>query len=339
MASQRRSSTSPAALAPPQEVMLAHAADTLPREQALPGGCWYEPKWDGYRALVFVTETGCYIQSRHGKDLTRGFPEVAAAARQQLPPGAVLDGELVVWSEGRLDFTALQKRALSPGAARAAAAAAPAAFVAFDVLQADGKDLRQMPLTLRRRRLESVMERTEPPLQMTPYTQDVAQAQTWMQDWAQARVGIEGVVVKGVAQPYLPGRRDWVKVRIRDTADAVVGAVTGTLARPDRLVLGLPGPDGLIVAGGTAPLNDAQRGELAPLLRPADDDHPWPSELPRGRTGGFSGGKISVALVVPDVVVEVSADTAFEYGKWRHLTQYVRVRADLEPEDVRPPAG
>jgi ATP-dependent DNA ligase len=240
MASHRRSSTSPAALAPPQEVMLVRAADTLPREQALPGGCWYEPKWDGYRALVFVAETGCYIQSRHGKDLTRGFPDVAAAARQQLPPGAVLDGELVVWSGGRLDFTALQKRALSPRSARSSAAAAPATFVAFDVLQADGADLRRMPLTLRRRRLESVMGRAEPPLQMTPYAQDVAQAERWMHEWAQARVGIEGAVVKGAGQPYLSGRRDWVKVRIRDTADAVVGAVTGTLARPDRLVLAFP---------------------------------------------------------------------------------------------------
>jgi ATP-dependent DNA ligase len=189
------------ALAPPQEVMLARAADALPRENALPGGCWYEPKWDGYRALVFVTETGCYIQSRHGKDLTHGFPDVAAAACQQLPPGAVLDGELVVWSGGRLDFTALQKRALSPSAARRAAATAPATFVAFDVLQADGEDLRAVALEVRRRHLESVIERATPPLQITPYTSEATQAQAWLQEWAQARVGIEGVVVKGATQP------------------------------------------------------------------------------------------------------------------------------------------
>jgi hypothetical protein len=119
----------------------------------------------------------------------------------------------------------------------------------------------------------------------------------------------------------------------------VIGAVVGTLERPDRLVLGLPGPGGLVVAGGTAPLSDRERRELAPLLRSAGDEHPWPPELPRGRTGGFTGGKISVTLVVPDVVVEVSADTAFEYGKWRHLTQYVRVRADVAPEDVRAPTA
>jgi ATP-dependent DNA ligase len=302
-------------LQPPQEVMLARAADALPRARALPGGCRYEPKWDGYRALLFVSEAGCYIQSRRGKDLTQGFPGVAAAAAEQLAPGTVLDGELVVWSGGRLDFTALQKRALSPSAARASAAAAPASFVAFDLLAAGGQDLRREPLTFRRSQLERPMDASKPPLQITPYADDLAQAEDWLRDWAQAGVGIEGAVVKGAAQPYLPGRRDWVKVRIRDTADAVVGAVIGALERPERLVLGLPGPEGLVVAGGTSPLSERERREVAPLPRAAGEEHPWPSQLPRGRTGGFSGGKISVTLVVPDVVVEISADTAFEYGK------------------------
>jgi ATP-dependent DNA ligase len=316
--------------------MLARPAGALPQPAALPGGCQYEPKWDGYRALLFRRSDGCHVQSRNGKDLTAAFPDIAAAGVEQLSVGEVLDGELVVWSGSKLDFTALQRRVISPTRAASLAAQAPASFLAFDLLADAEFDLRADPLARRRSQLERVLAESRPPLQLTPYTTDRSQAKEWMDDWAAAGVGIEGLVVKGRGQSYLPGRRDWVKVRIRDTAEALVGALVGTLDRPERVVLGLPSDQGLLVAGGTSPLNDAQRAELVPLLRAPVGPHPWPSEISRGRTGGFTGGKIAVTLVEPDVVIEISADTAFEHGKWRHLTQYVRARPDLDADDVPP---
>src|SRR4051794_24340715 len=208
--------------------MLARAMETLPTGRALRGGGVYEPKWDGYRGLLFVTDAGVRVQSRRGADLTRGFADIAAAARRQLPLGVVLDGELVVWGRDGPDFGALHQR-MTATRVRAAelAVAAPATFLAFDVLAVDDIDVRPRPLRERRVLLEALMTDVRPPLQLTPQTDDLATAERWMRDYALAPVGVEGVVAKGTADAYLPDQHGWVKVKIRDTADALVGAVVG----------------------------------------------------------------------------------------------------------------
>jgi ATP-dependent DNA ligase len=178
-----------------------------------------------------------------------------------------------------------------------------------------------------------------PPLQVTPATRDADVAAVWLRDYTDAEVGIEGLVVKGLAQAYRPQARAWPKLRSRDTAEAVVGAVTGSRARPERLVLGLQDAQGrLVVAGGTGPLSPGQQRDVARHLRAAGD-HPWPPELPAGRTGAFGRGRtLPVTLVEPTLVVEVHADSAFEHGRWRHLTRYLRARPDLLPGDVPTPS-
>lgn len=136
--------------------MLAKPAATLPAGSALPGGTVYEPKWDGYRAILERTREGCRVWSRNGADLTAGFPDIVGAACAQLQPGAVVDGELVVWSEGRLDFAALAPRLAYRGRRRPPAQLAPAAFLAFDLLAADDADVRGEPLRVRRSLLEQL---------------------------------------------------------------------------------------------------------------------------------------------------------------------------------------
>jgi ATP-dependent DNA ligase len=181
--------------------MLARSAERLPRGRALRGGCVYEPKWDGYRALAFVTEDGARVQSRRGADLTRAFPDIASAARRRLPPGVVLDGELVVWGREGLDFGALHQRMTSTKVRAAElAVAAPATFMAFDLLAVDGLDIRERPLWERRALLERLLAGVRPPLQLTPQTDDLALAEQWMEDYGLAPVGVEGD-----APPSVPG--------------------------------------------------------------------------------------------------------------------------------------
>ena len=190
-------------LRPPIEVMLARAVDSVPTAFALPGGVQYEQKWDGYRLVVFSAPRP-YLQSRRGADLTDAFPEVAAAVGAL--PDVVVDGELVIWGDGGLDFPALLQRMASKGAkARQLATDRPANFVVFDLLAADGDDLRREPLRVRRRRLEEVLSGVDPPLVVSPATNDREQAQEWLATYAAADVGIEGIVAKGLAQPYRGG--------------------------------------------------------------------------------------------------------------------------------------
>jgi ATP-dependent DNA ligase len=174
-----------------------------------------------------------------------------------------------------------------------------------------------------------------PPLQVTPATRDGDVAAVWLRDYTTADVGIEGLVIKGLGQAYRSGARAWLKLRSRTTVEAIVGAVTGTRSRPERLILGLHDRDGrLLIAGGTGPLSPTQQRQVSPHLR-ATADHPWPPELPPGRTGIFGRRRqLPVTLVEPTFVVEIHADSAFEHGRWRHLTRYVRPRPDLLPGDL-----
>lgn len=317
--------------------MLAAPVDRLPGPRALPGGCAYEPKFDGYRALIHLDDDGqVLIQSRRGAVITRAFPDIAEAAAQQLPPASILDGELVVLGRsGVLKFEALQRR-LGAGRqlARRLSLAQPASFVAFDVLAHRGKDQMSRPFRSRRRVLEQVMADCRPPLQMTPQSTDTDVARRWVEQYTTAAVGLEGVVAKGLDQPYEPGRRRWLKYRVRNTHEVVLGAVTGNLAAPGRLVLGRYDPGGeLVVVGGTGDLKPAQVRMLDGLLTEPSDGHPWPTALPAGRMGHFGGGRVPVTLVEP-LVVEVAADQSFEHDKWRHIVRFVRPRPDLTVDEV-----
>ncbi|MGY1709002.1 ATP-dependent DNA ligase [Geodermatophilus sp. SYSU D00758] len=322
----------PPELAGPVAVQLAKPVRDLPHAGALPGGVLYEPKWDGYRLVVVRTATGTRLWSKQGRDLTDRFPDVAAAALAQVPAGAVVDGEVVVWNGSRLDFGLLQRRLVTPaGRIAALAATAPASYVAFDLLAAGGGDLRDRRLRERRAALEELAARWAPPLQLSPVTTDPAEAARWSAEWRAA--GVEGVVAKGAGTRYAPGRREWLKVKSWETTEVLAGAVIGPLDRPSQLVAGRLRQGELVVVGRTGPLSPAQSAELAAVLRPAPEDHPWPDRIGTGR---FGGGRLAVPItrVAPDVVVEVSADAALQAGVFRHPLRFVRVRPDLHPEDL-----
>lgn len=310
--------------------MLARPTATLPVAMAMPGGTRWEPKWDGYRGIVVRDGDLCRVWSRTGADLSSCFPDVVQAARDQLRPGTVIDGELVVWKSGRIDFTALAPRLAYRGSRVLPSTMAPATFLVFDVLALDGCDLRREPLHLRRRQLEGMATAWTPPLQLTPQTGDEGEARRWLEEYGATDLGVEGLVAKGAAQRYQAGHRGWLKYRLRHTREAIVGAVVGEVDYPVRLVLGLHDPRGkLRVAGATHPLSRDESAELGALLSRAAD-HPWPAELSARELGRFSRQPLAVTRVTPIVVVEVVADTAFEHGRWRHLTRYRRVRLDLD---------
>jgi ATP-dependent DNA ligase len=323
----------PPDLAGPVPVALAKPVRAIPQPHALPGGCRYEPKWDGYRLVIVRGAQGTRLWSKQGRDLTGRFPDVAAAAVAQVPAGTVVDGEVVIWNGSRLDFDLLQRRMV--GSARALAGLVvehPASYVAFDLLATAGRDLRGHPLSRRRAELEALAEGWAPPLQVSPATDDPEEARRWFDDFRAA--GVEGLVAKGASTRYAPGRRDWLKVKSWETTEVVAGGVIGSLEHPSQLVAGLYRDGELVVVGRTSPLSPRQAEELAAVLTPAGDD-PWPGRIGTGR---FGGGRLSVPLtkVQPAVVVEVSVDAALQAGVFRHPLCYVRVRPDLRPEDVPP---
>lgn len=318
--------------------MLAASVADVPRETALPGGAQYEPKFDGWRGCLLRTTGGVQLRARSGRELTALFPELAAAALEQLAPGTTLDGELVVWSGGRIDFAALQRRT----AGRAGEAVrSPATFLAFDLLDLAGADQRPLPLRERREALETLMAGTAAPLQLVPATTDREVALAWLRDYATARVGVEGLVIKPRGQPYQPGRRGWLKHKTYDGVDAVIGAVTGSATRPERLILGLPDAAGaLLIAGSTLPLQPAQVRELADLLEPLDETaHPWSNQLLVRHLSAWTPSRRPVVTVRPDVVAEVATGTGNDARQWRELARYLRPRTDLRPADLGPEIG
>jgi ATP-dependent DNA ligase len=322
----------PPELAGPVAVELAKPVRGIPPVNALPGGCRYEPKWDGYRLVIVRQRDSTRLWSKQGRDLTDRFPDVAAAALAQLPPGTVVDGEVVVWNGERLDFGLLQKRMVTAASRIGPLVAAhPASYVAFDLLAVGGTDLRARPLRRRRAELEALAEPWAPPLQLSPATADLAEATQWFTDFRVA--GVEGLVAKGAGSRYAPGRREWLKVKSWETSEVIAGGVIGPINRPSQLVGGLYRDGEFVVVGRTSPLAPRQAAELAEVLTPAGTDHPWPERIGTGR---FGGGRLSVPLtrVVPDVVVEISADAALQAGVFRHPMRYVRVRPDLTPDDV-----
>jgi ATP-dependent DNA ligase len=308
--------------------MTARSVPELPDEHH-GGPLMFEPKLDGWRCLTFHQFNGRpVLQSRQQKLLTPYFPEIVTAIAEQFPPGTVLDGELVVYREGRCDFAALQQRLYGRPSIAAAAS-----FVAFDILTVAGRDLRGLPYCKRRKRLRGLLAGAAPPLALMPATRELLGAQAWMHNHTDA--GVEGVVVKHREHGYRPRRRCWWKVRTRTTADAVVGGVLGPLDAPEALLLGLPDSRGrLRIAGRTGPLTLPARHELGALLLPPQRVHPWPERIPSSRFGQLPGDLVDYTPTEPLLVVEFDADVCFEHERWRHPTAFRRVRGDLLPTDL-----
>ncbi|MFP5367011.1 MAG: ATP-dependent DNA ligase [Actinomycetes bacterium] len=327
----------PPALHPPVSLALAKAVDSIPSESALPGGARYEPKWDGYRACALVGAGGVSLHSRQGKDLSRYFPELLEALAEQVPPGCVLDGEAVVWSGDRLDFDALQRRLVASKAGLPALIREqPASFVVFDLLAVAGHDIRDSPLEQRRDLLEQLAGGWAPPLNLSPITQDRAQALTWFEELHHA--GLEGVMVKGAGQSYQGGVRQWIKVKRRQSLDVVCAAVIGPMDRPQYIVAGLPVEGRLRIVGRSTPLTPKAARELSAFLRPPQDPHPWPEVITETMLNRFSKdkGPVHLTLVAP-MVVEVSADVAWTGSAFRHAIRYLRPRPELDPESIELP--
>lgn len=314
--------------------MLCKAQEAIPAADALAGGTVLEPKWDGFRAVLQVTpEGGVTYWSRNRTNLSDAFQDVVAAARDQVPAGVVLDGELVVWVDGRLSFDHLQHRMASrPVAVARLARQHPASYVAFDILAVEGTDVRGLPWRDRRQLLDELAIGFEPPIQVSPYTED----QEVALEWFTAPAGVEGLVAKGAATRYRPGERgSWVKVKHRSQVDGIVGAVIGPVRRPEAIVVGRYTAEGVLrIVGRSTALTSQQGKELAAVLTVVpESSHPWPAEIGGGH---FGGGKVAITHVDPVLVVEVAADTALQAGRHRHALRLIRVRTDLDPEDVDP---
>ncbi len=316
--------------------MLAKQADVLP----IAAGWRFEPKWDGYRAIVANGADGhATVLSRRGTDLTDAFPEIAAAAEQQLPPGTIVDGEIIRWStSGRLDFEALQRRnRAGAAAARQLAQAQPCHLVVFDVLQLLGTNVQQLSLAQRRQLLEELLPEDEPgaSLVLGMQTDDIDLARAWADQLAM--VGVEGIVAKRADQGYLAGVRGWLKIKTYTTTEVIIGGVTGSLDRPESLILGrIRSSDGqLRIAGRSTDLHPAESAAIATVIEAAGMNHPWPAELPPSWHDREARAYIRL---VPAVVAEVRVDVATGGGgaadHWRHRLRFLRLRSDLSPSDV-----
>jgi ATP-dependent DNA ligase len=312
--------------------MAAATATGLPT-----GPGWvFEPKFDGFRALAFCDPSGVMLQSRQQRTLTHAFPDVAANLIHFARDEVVLDGEVVIWRAGRLDFAALQDRLRSgPNRVRDLVTTAPAAYVVFDLLAQHGNDLRDRPYATRRRKLDKLLARGVPPgLVLTPTTTDPAVAQTWLSGYTTS--GIEGVVAKRADQPYQPGVGGWQKLRARITSEAVIGGVIGRVDAPQVLILGRYDDHGqLQVAGRTTDLSPTAQAAAGAVLRQhAGPGHPWPATLPRSHWGRRPAQPLAYTRVHPDVVAELSVDPAADGPRWRHPARLVRIRAELHPLDL-----
>jgi ATP-dependent DNA ligase len=330
--------TIPPALRPPLEVALAKGVKGIPPASAVPGQMFFEPKFDGYRVLIFRDQDRASLWSRQGKDLTRYFPELVEAAKSMIPAGCIVDGEAVVWSKDKLNFEALQGR-LSAGkeGLRSMVLELPATFVGFDVLAVAGQDARGLPLVDRRALLEELATLWGPPLSVSPQTTDRELARQWFEGLADVRM--EGLVAKSSVQPYAGGKRIWLKAKHVSELDVVCGAVIGPLHRPTEIVAGLPLSGELRIVGRSSPLKPADSRTLARWLRPATGPHPWPSTVKGTTLDRFNRDASPVELTLVDpVVVEVQADAAWSGQSFRHSLRFRRVRPELDPMEVEVPA-
>jgi ATP-dependent DNA ligase len=319
------------------EPMLAKLTDAIPLPDRVEGGLLYEPKWDGFRGIVYFDGTDVEIGSRGSKLLTRYFPELVAMFAEQLASPCILDGEIVVRSgkpgAERLDWELLSQR-IHPAASRVARLAeeTPASFVAFDLLSLDGDSLLETPFGERRAALEKLLSNATPPLHLTQTSADPAVADKWLHEFEGA--GLDGVVAKPLAAHYGPGKRTMFKTKHDRTADVVLLGyrVHKSGSGVGSLLLGLYGADGeLRNVGGASAFSDARRlelvDELAPLVR-----HDESGDIIRGATdrSRFSGNKdVSFVALEPTRVVEVKYDQ-MEGSRFRHTVQFMRWRPDRD---------
>ena len=338
---------------PPLEPMLAKPVDSLPD-----GDGWlYEPKWDGFRAIVFRDRDEVLIQSRDLKPLDRYFPELGEPLRASLPERCVIDGEVVIARDGGLDFEALLLR-IHPAASRVKmlAAETPASFVAWDILALGDDDLRTMPQGERRTRLEELLAGADPPVRLTPATRDRATAADWFDRFEGA--GLDGVIAKRLDAAYQPGKRAMLKIKHQRTADCVVAGFrwhkNGQGTHVGSLLLGIFDDAGKlhhvgITSSFTWDKREALAKELAPLREHASDGHPWAEwaewaawgaadasgqRLP-GATSRWNRGKdLSWEALRPERVVEVAYDH-LQGDRFRHATTFKRWRPDKRPADCR----
>ncbi|MFF4242888.1 ATP-dependent DNA ligase [Streptomyces sp. NPDC001822] len=321
---------------PPVKPMLAKSV------KKIPPGMQYEAKWDGFRAIVHRDGDEVVIGSRTGKPLTRYFPEVVAAVRENLPPRCVIDGEIVLPWEGRLDFDRLSER-IHPADSRVRllAGETPAALVAFDILALDDTSLLSAPQTERRAVLEGALAGASPPVHVAPATTDPALAQDWFERYEGA--GLDGVVAKPLDLPYRPDTRAMYKIKHERTADCVVAGYRFHKSGPvvGSLLLGLYDARGSLQhVGVCAAFTMKRRAELLEELDPLRIDpaaHPWSawadatahegSRLP-GAPSRWSGKKdLSWVALSPERVCEVAYDH-MEGDRFRHTTQFRRWRPD-----------
>ncbi len=339
-------------VSPPVEPMLAKPADAFPTDS----GWLFEPKWDGFRALVFRDGDEVLIQSRDLKPLDRYFPELAAPLRAELPQRCVLDGEVVIAGRnGHLDFDALLLR-IHPAESRVRmlAAESPASYVAWDILALGDDDLRGTPQGERRTTLEAVLAAARPPIHLTPATHDRATAIDWFERFEGA--GLDGVIAKRLDATYQPGKRAMLKLKHQRTADCVVAGFRWHKDGPGTLIgsllLGLFDAEGTLHhVGVTSSFTMARRAELvaelAPLRENASEGHPWASwaswaeeqaasgQRVPGATSRWNRGKdLSWELLRPERVVEVAFDH-LQGDRFRHGTTFVRWRPDKQPADCR----
>ena len=333
------------AVNPPVEPMLAKLADELPA-----GDYLYEPKWDGFRAIVFRSAAGVYIQSRDARPLDRYFPELHEALLDRLPENCVVDGEIVIATAHGLDFDTLQLR-LHPAVSRVAKLAkeTPSSFIAFDVLAVAGRNLMTAPQAARRNALEKLLGKVEPPVHLTPVTRDRAIALDWLTRFEGA--GLDGVIAKLDSGPYLPGKRAMIKVKHARTADCVVAGFRWHKSGRDAvgsLLLGLYDDRAILQhVGVTSSFTMAMRRqlvkELAPLRMDAMRDHPWrewagtaaeSSRMPGAQSRWSAGKDLSWEPLRIERVCEVRYDH-MQGNRFRHAATFLRWRPDKRPQDCR----
>jgi ATP-dependent DNA ligase len=325
--------------------MLAKLADALPEG----GGFLYEPKWDGFRAIVFRSTSTLFIQSRDLRPLDRYFPELHDVLLERLPARCVVDGEIVIATPHGLDFDALQLR-LHPAASRVARLAkeTPASFVAFDLLAFDDVDVREKPQAERRALLERALGAVEPPVHVTPMTRDRALAADWLMRFEGA--GLDGVVAKLADAAYQPGKRAMIKIKHVRTADCVVAGFRWHKSGPvvGSLLLGLYDAKGRLQHVGvtssfTMAMRKALVAELAPLREHALDDHPWRdwanvgaemTRMPGGHSRWNAGKDLSWEPLRIERVAEVKYDH-LQGDRFRHAAVFQRWRPDKRPGDCR----
>ena len=327
---------------PPVAPMLAKAVSSIPDLGHV------EPKWDGFRTIVFRDGDEIILGSRNEKPMTRYFPELVEALKNTTPERCVLDGEIVIIRGERLDFDLLQQR-IHPAASRVKllAAQSPASFIAFDILAEEDDDLMALPFGERRQRLEDALVDADAPIHLTPKTSELSRAQDWFTRFEGA--GLDGVVAKPLDAVYQPDKRVMFKVKHERTADCVVAGYrlhkSSTPSKPllGSLLLGLYDGGRLQHVGVSASFTTARRAALIEELKHLEagtDDHPWvqpgaagtatEDRMP-GTQGRWSQGKdLSFVPLRPELVVEVAYDH-MQGDRFRHTARFRRWRPDRDP--------